>query len=178
MKTSVHPWVLEHVHKYLGVPKSEIKPHARFSDLGADDLDRLHLVMDAEEHVGHAIPDESWAKAHTVSHFQKLIRQHGGLRKEATLMKTNTEIFFEALVKAAGMPLSTPTSARASYKAASSSTRNLFSGPGGSTSALKQRMTRGVSTKGAGLSGAYTPEARSNARPVRGFTFGQANTWK
>lgn len=55
------------VAEQLGVDASEVKPEANFaSDLGADSLDTVELVMALEEEFDIEIPDEAAEKILTV----------------------------------------------------------------------------------------------------------------
>lgn len=51
----------------LGVDESEVTPSANFtSDLGADSLDTVELIMDFEKKFGITIPDDQAEKIATV----------------------------------------------------------------------------------------------------------------
>jgi len=51
----------------LGVDESEVTPQASFtSDLGADSLDTVELIMELEKEFGISIPDEEAEKISTV----------------------------------------------------------------------------------------------------------------
>jgi len=52
----------------LGVDESEVTPQASFtSDLGADSLDTVELIMELEKEFNISIPDEEAEKISTVS---------------------------------------------------------------------------------------------------------------
>jgi len=51
----------------LGVEESEVTPEASFaSDLGADSLDTVELIMEFEKEFGISIPDDQTEKIGTV----------------------------------------------------------------------------------------------------------------
>ena len=51
----------------LGVNEAEVKPEASFTtDLGADSLDTVELIMEFEKEFGITIPDEKAAAIQTV----------------------------------------------------------------------------------------------------------------
>ena len=51
----------------LGVEESEVTPEASFSsDLGADSLDTVELIMEFEKEFGISIPDDQAEKISTV----------------------------------------------------------------------------------------------------------------
>jgi len=51
----------------LGVNESEVKPEAAFTtDLGADSLDTVELIMEFEKEFGITIPDEKAESIQTV----------------------------------------------------------------------------------------------------------------
>ena len=58
----------------LGIPASEITPHANFvKDLGIDSLDYAELVMDFEQTFDIKIPDDDAEKLQTISQAVKYI---------------------------------------------------------------------------------------------------------
>ena len=51
----------------LGVDESEVTPNASFTtDLGADSLDTVELIMELEKEFGMSIPDDQAEKISTV----------------------------------------------------------------------------------------------------------------
>ena len=72
--TDVMERVKKVVVKQLGVEESMVVPEASFtSDLGADSLDKVELVMAFEEEFGCEIPDEEAEKIATVKDAVKYI---------------------------------------------------------------------------------------------------------
>ena len=64
---SVAERVIEIVAEQLGVDKEKITPATNFiSDLGADSLDTVELVMELEEEFDINIPDDAAEKIQTV----------------------------------------------------------------------------------------------------------------
>ncbi len=58
----------------LGVEASEVTPEASFSsDLGADSLDTVELIMEFEKEFGISIPDDQAEKVTTVGDAISLI---------------------------------------------------------------------------------------------------------
>lgn len=58
----------------LGVETSEVTPEASFaSDLGADSLDTVELIMEFEKEFGISIPDDQAEKVATVGDAISLI---------------------------------------------------------------------------------------------------------
>jgi acyl carrier protein len=58
----------------LGVEASEVTPEASFaSDLGADSLDTVELIMEFEKEFGISIPDDQAEKVATVGDAISLI---------------------------------------------------------------------------------------------------------
>lgn len=73
--------ILERVKKVvveqLSVEENEVIPEASFtSDLGADSLDTVELVMAFEEEFGVEIPDEEAEKIATVQDAVSFIESH------------------------------------------------------------------------------------------------------
>lgn len=73
--------ILERVKKVvveqLSVDENEVTPEASFtSDLGADSLDTVELVMAFEEEFGVEIPDEEAEKIATVKDAVSFIESH------------------------------------------------------------------------------------------------------
>jgi len=61
----------------LGVSEEEITPEASFtSDLGADSLDSVELIMEFENEFNISIPDEDAEKIQTVGDAIKYIEEH------------------------------------------------------------------------------------------------------
>lgn len=64
---SVPERVIEIVAEQLGVDKEKVNPQTNFiSDLGADSLDTVELVMELEEEFDINIPDDAAEKIQTV----------------------------------------------------------------------------------------------------------------
>ena len=58
----------------LSVDENEVTPNASFStDLGADSLDTVELIMEFEKEFGISIPDEEAVKLKTVASIVELI---------------------------------------------------------------------------------------------------------
>ena len=61
----------------LGVAEDEITPDAAFtSDLGADSLDAVELIMEFEKEFNISIPDDEAEKIQTVGDAIKYIEEH------------------------------------------------------------------------------------------------------
>ncbi|MCM1489365.1 MAG: acyl carrier protein [Muribaculum sp.] len=61
----------------LTVDENEVTPEAGFStDLGADSLDTVELIMEFEKQFGITIPDEDAEKITTVGDAIKYIEEH------------------------------------------------------------------------------------------------------
>ena len=61
----------------LGVDESEVTPEASFtSDLGADSLDTVELIMEFEKEFSIAIPDEQAENITTVGMAIKYLEEH------------------------------------------------------------------------------------------------------
>lgn len=65
------------VVEYLGVNPDEVTPDANFSDLGADSLDEVELVMMFEEEFSLEIPDEDAEKIKTVGDAVNYLKEKG-----------------------------------------------------------------------------------------------------
>lgn len=66
--------IREVVSEQLGVKPEQVKPEASFiSDLGADSLDTVELVMALEEKFDIEIPDEDAQEVQTISDVVKYI---------------------------------------------------------------------------------------------------------
>jgi len=64
---SISERVIDIVADQLGVDKEKVKPETNFiSDLGADSLDTVELVMELEEEFDINIPDDAAEKIQTV----------------------------------------------------------------------------------------------------------------
>lgn len=60
----------------LGVEASEVTPEANFaSDLGADSLDTVELIMEFEKEFGISIPDDQAEKITTVGEAINMIAE-------------------------------------------------------------------------------------------------------
>lgn len=61
----------------LGVNEAEVKPEAAFTtDLGADSLDTVELIMEFEKEFGISIPDDQAEKIGTVGDAVSYIEEH------------------------------------------------------------------------------------------------------
>lgn len=61
----------------LGVDENEVTPEANFTtDLGADSLDTVELIMELEKEFSISIPDEQSAKIQTVGDAISYIEEH------------------------------------------------------------------------------------------------------
>lgn len=61
----------------LGVDESEVNPNASFTtDLGADSLDTVELIMEFEKEFNIAIPDDQAEKINTVGEAIAYIEQN------------------------------------------------------------------------------------------------------
>lgn len=61
----------------LGVEESEVTPSANFNtDLGADSLDTVELIMEFEKEFEISIPDEDAETISTVGHAISYLEQH------------------------------------------------------------------------------------------------------
>lgn len=62
----------------LGVRPEEVVPEADFqTDLGADSLDIVELLMAFEDNFGLKIPDEEASKLSSVGHVIKYLKEKG-----------------------------------------------------------------------------------------------------
>ena len=74
---SVQDRVIEIVSSQLGVSKENITAETSFiSDLGADSLDTVELVMELEEEFEINIPDDAAVKIQTVGQAVEFIEKH------------------------------------------------------------------------------------------------------
>ena len=65
------------VAERMGVKKEEIKPETSFiTDLGADSLDQVELIMEFEDQFDLNIPDEDAEKIETIGDAVKYIEEH------------------------------------------------------------------------------------------------------
>ena len=76
---SVLERVTDIVSEQLGVDKDKISSETSFvTDLGADSLDTVELVMELEEEFDINIPDEDAEKIQTVGEAIRYIEEHVG----------------------------------------------------------------------------------------------------
>lgn len=66
MHENIKPLFISIVVEHLGVPESDVKLSSTFSDLGADSLDEIEIVMAAEDQFDIEIGDEDAEKLTTV----------------------------------------------------------------------------------------------------------------
>ena len=77
--TSMSDKVIDIVCDQLGVSREKVSPETSFvSDLDADTLDQVELVMELEEEFDLSIPDEDAEKIQTVGEAIKYIEAHAG----------------------------------------------------------------------------------------------------
>lgn len=75
--SSVEDRVIEIVSEQMGVAKDQIKRETSFvTDLGADSLDTVELVMEFEEEFDITIPDEEAEKIQSVGQAIDYITEH------------------------------------------------------------------------------------------------------
>lgn len=78
---SVEERVIEIVSEQMGVSKDQITKETSFiTDLGADSLDTVELVMELEEEFDITIPDEKAEEIQTVGQAVAFIEEHGGTK--------------------------------------------------------------------------------------------------
>lgn len=58
----------------LNVAVGELKPEAKFTDLGADSLDMVELIMDFEKAFHITIPDDDAEKITTIGDAEKYLK--------------------------------------------------------------------------------------------------------
>ena len=74
---SIEDKLINIVSEQLGVDKSKVTPEASFTtDLGADSLDSVELIMAIEDEFEIEIPDEDVEKLKTVGELQDYINQN------------------------------------------------------------------------------------------------------
>ncbi|MFM8980901.1 MAG: acyl carrier protein [Planctomycetia bacterium] len=74
---SVKDKVIEIVCEQLGQPKDKVNENTSFiTDLGADSLDTVELVMELEDEFDLSIPDEEAEKIKTVGDAIRYIETH------------------------------------------------------------------------------------------------------
>ncbi len=79
---SVKDKVIEIVCEQLGQPKEKVNESTSFiTDLGADSLDTVELVMELEDEFDLSIPDEEAEKIKTVGDAIKYIEQHSSKKE-------------------------------------------------------------------------------------------------
>ena len=69
-------WVRSYFAHVPGL-ETHIKPHTTFKDLGADSLDWMNWLVEAEEKLGIVIPDRDAEKLNTVGQFLSYLRAKG-----------------------------------------------------------------------------------------------------
>ena len=74
--SEVQQKVVEIIVDKLGVKESEVVPEASFTNLGADSLDTVELIMEFEKAFDIQIPDEDAEKIATVGDAIKYIEEH------------------------------------------------------------------------------------------------------
>jgi acyl carrier protein len=79
---SVRDRVISIVCDRLGVEREKVKDETAFiSDLGADSLDIVELVMEFEEEFKLSIPDEKAEEIRTVGEAIRYIEKHQGAKE-------------------------------------------------------------------------------------------------
>ena len=74
---SVDDKVFEIVAERMGVKKEDISKETSFvTDLGADSLDQVELIMELEDQFDLNIPDEDAEKLQTIGDAIKYIEEH------------------------------------------------------------------------------------------------------
>ncbi len=74
---SVDDKVFEIVAERMGVKKEDISKETSFvTDLGADSLDQVELIMELEDQFDLNIPDEDAEKLQTIGDAVKYIEEH------------------------------------------------------------------------------------------------------
>jgi len=78
--SSIQERVSEIIVEKLGVQESEVTPEAQFTtDLGADSLDIVELIMDIEKEFDVSIPDEKAddikTVGQTIEYLQMILKQ-------------------------------------------------------------------------------------------------------
>jgi acyl carrier protein len=74
---SVADKVLDIVAERMGVKKEDISEQTAFvTDLGADSLDQVELIMEFEDQFDLNIPDEEAEKIETIGDAVKYIEEH------------------------------------------------------------------------------------------------------
>ena len=74
---SVDEKVLEIVAERMGVKQEDISKETSFvTDLGADSLDQVELIMELEDQFDLNIPDEDAEKLQTIGDAVKYIEEH------------------------------------------------------------------------------------------------------
>ena len=74
--SEVQSKVVEIIVDKLGVKESEVTPEASFTNLGADSLDTVELIMEFEKAFDIQIPDEDAEKIATVGDAISYIEAH------------------------------------------------------------------------------------------------------
>ena len=84
MGSEIADRIIEIVAEKLGKPKEEITPEKSFvTDLGADSLDTVELMMDIEDEFGLSIPEEEAQKLETIGQAIKYAEEHAGSKSES-----------------------------------------------------------------------------------------------
>lgn len=65
------------VAEQLGAPDGDVKSESHLErDLGADDIDRIEIVMALEDEFGIKLPDEECDQCATVADLCAMVRRH------------------------------------------------------------------------------------------------------
>ena len=67
--------VADAIVEMIGVKPGQVTPESKFDeDLGMDSLDRIELIIEAEEEFGFEIEESEWEKIQTVQQAIDLIK--------------------------------------------------------------------------------------------------------
>ena len=69
--------IKKHYEDTLGISSSDIRADTRFSDLEADSLDTVEMVMELEEEFGINFSDDAATRIRTIADAVRYIQDHG-----------------------------------------------------------------------------------------------------